>query len=510
MQIRKECGWFNHCFTDAANLSEPDWYAALSIVAHCDGSDSLAHEMSKDYSGYDPGETSKKLAHAGTTAGPRTCANIEGKLMSPHCAACSYRGKIKSPAALGRPETELARTYGFLVPTQQFVHYASGQMLTKDQFSDKTLAEHHMRGRKRTPAYYLLSRPTLATFDRIVYRPGQPQIGDNTYNTWKRGGPLPEPGDATVFREHLEFIVPDINARVHFLKFLAHAIQYPGRRIKHVVLLIGGHGVGKSFFTSYLLPRLVGAHNVVTVGPDDIKGQWTDWLAGKQFVLIEELMAFGQLETSNKMKPLITQETVRVNQKHVKPYDVENTANFICTSNHDSPIKLEPGDRRWFVYKSPSRIKESGYYDHLFSWAEQNLAVIAHYLHSIDLSDFNPDAPPPMTPDKVALIEVSREPLERLLREMIEANEKPFGDKDLVLLRDVTFEVQRKGLGRYNELDIARVLPRVGFTKLERDKKAAKDGARVSLRPWCRANHEKWEQASGQECADEISRTRDG
>ena len=507
-QFKAGCAWIKHCFDDSAVLPEPEWYAALSIIAHCDESESLAQEMSKDHHGYDPAETAKKLAQAKTASGPRTCTNIEEKLLSPYCKKCPFRGKIKSPATLGRPENELVRTHGYLVPTQQFVRYETGQRLSKDQYNDKHLAEHVRRGRKSTPAKYLLSRLTLSQFDQIVYRPGQPPIGETTYNTWKRGGPLPEEGDVGPFEEHLEFVFPDEAARSHFLKSLAHTFQRPDRRIKHVLLVIGGAGVGKSYFTSYLLPLLYGKHNVSCIGPDDIKGSWTDWLAEKQIVIIEELMSFGQLETYNKLKPLITQETVRVNTKNIAHYDVDNTANFFCTSNHDNPIKIDPDDRRWWVYKSPAAARDPSYYSHLFFWTKSNLAAIAYFLSMVDTTDFNPDAPPPMTLAKSALIEVSREPLERVLREMIEHSEPPFEDRDLVLIRQIGSALRDRSYTKYTDADISRVLPKLGFKRLAREKKMNRLGTRESLRLWCRANQEKWEIASSQQCVDEVFATR--
>lgn len=503
-KILKDCAWFKACFDNQATLDEPNWYAALSIVAHCANPDSLAQDMSKGHPDYDPAATSMKLEQARDAAGPRTCKNIEEKLLSPYCATCPFRGKIKSPAVLGRPETELVRNYGYLIPTQQFINFDNGRRLSKEQFNDKHLADL----KKSNPAKVMLYRPMLMKYDEIVYRPGQQTFTDTTFNTWRRGGPSPVAGDVTPFLDHLAYIFPDDLARNHFIKWLAHAYQHPDVKIKHVVLLIGGAGVGKSYFSVHLIPRLVGQHNASLIGPDDIKSQWTDWAAEKQFVLVEELMAFGQLETYNKLKPLITQETVRVSKKYVAHYDVANTANFLCTSNHDNPIKIEPDDRRFFVYKSPAAIRDKSYYDQLFDWTEKNLPAIAHFLSTYDLSGFNPDAPPPMTAAKAALIEVSREPMEQALREMIEAKEKPFEDRDLVLPVDILHFIRSKGFGKYTEADIRRALTRLGFKRLDHEKKVSGDSGRQSFRPWCRANHEKWEAASGKDCWDELRQTQ--
>ena len=104
--------------------------------------------------------------------------------------------------------------------------------------------------------------------------------------------------------------------------------------------------------------------------------------------------------------------------------------------------------------------------------------------------------------------EVSREPLERVMREMVEHREPPFEDRDLVLIRHIGKALREKGYTKYTDADIARVLLKLGFKKLLREKKLSRLGARESLRLWCRANQEKWEAASSQQCGNEVFAAR--
>jgi Protein of unknown function (DUF3987) len=101
--IVERCAWLRHCRDDAANLSEPEWYAALSIVGRCQDGDRMAHEWSAPYPRYTRDETDEKLSHALRDAGPRTCANISQLGGEPFCSACPDWGKISSPIVLGRP-----------------------------------------------------------------------------------------------------------------------------------------------------------------------------------------------------------------------------------------------------------------------------------------------------------------------------------------------------------------------------------------------------------------------
>jgi hypothetical protein len=92
------CAWLQHCYTDAATLDEPEWYAALGLIGRCEDGDALAQAWSAPYPRYTAEETRLKLAHALAAAGPRTCANIRHHLGGePYCQRCPSWGKVKSP-----------------------------------------------------------------------------------------------------------------------------------------------------------------------------------------------------------------------------------------------------------------------------------------------------------------------------------------------------------------------------------------------------------------------------
>ena len=106
--IVEACAWLRHCRDDAADLSEPEWYAMLSILGRCvspeaDGRE-LAHQWSATYPGYTRAETDRKLDHALASAGPRTCHHIASEVggMGSGCGDCPHRTRIKSPIVLGR------------------------------------------------------------------------------------------------------------------------------------------------------------------------------------------------------------------------------------------------------------------------------------------------------------------------------------------------------------------------------------------------------------------------
>ena len=93
-----------HCRDDAADLPEPEWFAALSVVSRCEDGEAAAHEWSRPYPNYSPSETQRKVAHTLNDAGPTTCEYVSNSLgQSGFCTQCPHLGKIKSPINLGTP-----------------------------------------------------------------------------------------------------------------------------------------------------------------------------------------------------------------------------------------------------------------------------------------------------------------------------------------------------------------------------------------------------------------------
>ncbi len=98
--IESQCNFMAHCREDAGTLSEPEWYAWLSVLVRCVDGEQAAHEVGVQHKGYSYADTEAKLQRAKNT-GPRTCANIS--TLHEGCATCPHT--ITSPILLGRTAT---------------------------------------------------------------------------------------------------------------------------------------------------------------------------------------------------------------------------------------------------------------------------------------------------------------------------------------------------------------------------------------------------------------------
>lgn len=93
--VQEECGFLKHCKENQEDVSEPEWYAMLSIIGRLDDGTRLAHEYSEKHTAYSPDETDRKMSQSLEAAGPRTCSNIAS--MYSGCETCPHYREISSP-----------------------------------------------------------------------------------------------------------------------------------------------------------------------------------------------------------------------------------------------------------------------------------------------------------------------------------------------------------------------------------------------------------------------------
>lgn len=107
------CDFLKWCRSNQNQVTEPQWYAMLSIVARLESGNTLCHEYSKEYAGYDEHATDTKIEQALSSAGPRTCEGVDavwGK-----CSGCSHyqSNDIKSPVLIKSDDYIATEGQGF-------------------------------------------------------------------------------------------------------------------------------------------------------------------------------------------------------------------------------------------------------------------------------------------------------------------------------------------------------------------------------------------------------------
>jgi len=96
--VTEGCDFLKHCYENQEAISEPQWYAMLSVLGRVEGGADLVHEYSIGHPSYNETATNSKMQQSLQTAGPRTCDNIN--TLWDGCSSCQNWGKCKSPITL--------------------------------------------------------------------------------------------------------------------------------------------------------------------------------------------------------------------------------------------------------------------------------------------------------------------------------------------------------------------------------------------------------------------------
>lgn len=107
----QECDFLKHCKENAASLSEPEWYAAASIVGRFENGRAQFQALSKSHADYSVAKTDEKLDQSLGSAGPRTCKGIQA--LWGKCFSCKHFEKIKSPVVILEKEVIATEATGF-------------------------------------------------------------------------------------------------------------------------------------------------------------------------------------------------------------------------------------------------------------------------------------------------------------------------------------------------------------------------------------------------------------
>lgn len=200
------------------------------------------------------------------------------------------------------------------------------------------------------------------------------------------------------------------------LKWLAYPLQNKGAKMRTALIFHGPQGAGKNlFFEAYA--QIFGKYSRI-VGQAEIDDKFNDWASGKLFMIADEVVARQELfHIKNKIKALITGDTIRINPKNVAAHDEKNHVNIVFLSNEKQPLVLEKDDRRFAVIWTPEKLHPNYYSDVAEEVACGGIEALHDYLLNLPLGDFNQHSKPPMTKSKQDLIDINLESGDRFLQE---------------------------------------------------------------------------------------------
>jgi hypothetical protein len=321
----------------------------------------------------------------------------------------------------------------FIKEQNQFYDYESRMFFTPEAFQNSFV---HKDSEARRNALQQAHKKV----DKLDYAPNKPRIftEKNTMygNTWYKGDEMEgAPGDISVWFEHFDTL-GWTNYRDHIIKFMAYTLQKPEKKINHALVLGGREGIGKDFLLYPLMKAM--ANNSKIINGEELLSEFHDFLLSTKHLHINEVEHGDHRDSqrvSGKLKAILTAppDTIRVNQKNIKPIQVRNIVNVTMTTNSPHPIKMQDGlSRRYYALWSDLRVRDGNsfemypewrdYWEKAWTWMDkqENLSACIYYLRKVvDVSGFNAAEAPPMTDYLRDIQEISKSPAEATIEAFI-------------------------------------------------------------------------------------------
>jgi hypothetical protein len=282
--------------------------------------------------------------------------------------------------------------------------------------------------------------------EQMTWAPGKPMLimgkliadggwidreGVSCFNLYRP--PVEGPGDpklAGPWIDHINRVYPDDAG--HIINWLAQRVERPHEKINHALVLGGLQGVGKDTLLEPV-KAAIGAWNFAEVSPKQMLGRFNGYL--KSVILrVSEARDLGDVDRFQfydhlKAYTAAPPDVLRVDEKNLREHAILNCTGVIITTNHKTDgIYLPADDRRHYVAWSDLSKEDfdDGYWNALWNWyAREGSGHVAAFLRDLDISEFDPKAPPPKTQAFWDIADANRAPEDAELSDVIDGLGNP-------------------------------------------------------------------------------------
>ena len=244
---------------------------------------------------------------------------------------------------------------------------------------------------------------------------------------------------AQVFEQHIMDTFGGAGAIL--MRWMGWVAQNPAQKVKWGVLLHGMEGDGKSILGNALALAIEEGHYSI-VSTSTISSERNSYADEKRLVVLEEIRLSGtnRHATLDKLKDLVTNDTVEIRTVYRAPKTVPNYANVMGMTNHADALPVNGGDRRWGIFSSRFRTRRelleergegSGYFDKMWYYIKFEPQKVVGWLLSIDTVGFNPSGHAPHTDAKDEMRFACKDEHTIEMFDIIEASDTPWIHKDV-------------------------------------------------------------------------------
>jgi Family of unknown function (DUF5906) len=354
---------------------------------------------------------------------------------------------------------------------------------------------------------------------------------------WSGWGVEPIEGNVKPWTDLLDHLFRDQDPAIRkwFEQWCAYPVVNPGAKLYSACMLWSPlTGIGKSF-AGYILGDIYGP-GFTQIGNDELFSGFNEWARYRQFIMAEEITSPDgnkRREIANRMKLLITQERVLVNEKNVPRFELKDCANWYLTSNEPNALLLDDQDRRFFVHQVTGPKPQDSFFEAINKWRDHPDKVgpagkcrgashlLFYFLNGgVNLEDFKPMAAPPNTLAKAEMIVANKSELDQWVAELkLDTTRglrnqyeqvKAKSDKKLNAAEHCDVFTAEQLYAAFNPQErphrgspniLSRSLTAAEFIKADRGSLIATGTPAGRQKLWIVRNHMKWEKATAEKVA---------
>jgi len=272
---------------------------------------------------------------------------------------------------------------------------------------------------------WLVNNPSQKCYEDIGTFPPPLNTPSNMYNIWQPFA-MERITEFNKKNSELEIILQHIKILCgneehvydYFIKWIAQMVQYPA--VKTLCpTLISKQGAGKGTLMK-LFAKMLGNNKVFeTTDPSrDVWGAFNGKMCDSFLVNLNELSKKDTMDSAGKIKGLITDEKLSINNKNVNQYEINSYHRFLITTNNLEPVNTSSDDRRNIIIRSSDeKIGNKEYFNNLHNILDDIDVVKTcyEYFKTIEGMDKFNSIPIPQTEHQNNLKQLSITPIEQWL-----------------------------------------------------------------------------------------------
>jgi hypothetical protein len=283
---------------------------------------------------------------------------------------------------------------------------------------------------------WIHNNPFMRIKREIKIVPPDLKASDDVYNAWRNFKMVgikeytPKPDAIELICNHIKILCNhEQYCYDYFIKWIACLIQFPSIKLSMPVF-VSAEGGGKGSLLRFFNAILGSSKILQTQEPSkEVWGEFNSLMLNSYLVCLDEISKKEMAGCEGKIKGLITEPTIRINDKGKSRFEVESYHKFIAFSNPDAygnePMNTTDGDRRkWFVQCSNELVKNKTYFEKFYKTLDDidSMKTVFEYFNTL------PDAKDvlimdlPVTKYNQALKEAAVPPLKSFMIDFMTTN----------------------------------------------------------------------------------------